>query len=380
MSVYFPPKHPRGIPWSQALRDLDYVGAFLFITASSLVISGINYVQFLSANSPKVIGLLVGGFVTLTLFALWESFNTNLKLPLTPPRLFAANKGRRYAAPFLCGFVIVMFFYATNISWGTMVSVYFDGPTVPKWKIYLLSTVQGWGLLAGSILLAALGNRLEHWVWQMVVSFALTTLFGGLMACVTPQTLNLGIAFAFLCSTCYGYAQYLAITYVQFGADQTELGIAGGLGGAARSGGAAVAATIFSTVLLTSQANWAQTHVIAAAEAAGASTETATALLAAFPLGAEAVAKVPGLTPEVALAGGAAFLQSFVEGIKYVQLLIQHIGLTYMDDRNLSYASVGFGGLATICCFFLEDIGPKMNRRIEIFLENDVQAEKNVYH
>jgi hypothetical protein len=49
-------------------------------------------------------------------------------------------------------------------------------------------------------------------------------------------------------------------------------------------------------------------------------------------------------------------------------------------DRTVALASIGFGGLAIIACFFLEDIGPKMNNKIEIFLENDVQAEKNKYH
>lgn len=33
-----------------------------------------------------------------------------------------------------------------------------------------------------------------------------------------------------------------------------------------------------------------------------------------------------------------------------------------------------------IMCLFLEDIGPKMNNKIEIFLENDVEAHKNKYH
>jgi hypothetical protein len=33
-----------------------------------------------------------------------------------------------------------------------------------------------------------------------------------------------------------------------------------------------------------------------------------------------------------------------------------------------------------IAACFLEDIGPKMNNQIEVFLENDVQAEKNKYH
>ena len=33
-----------------------------------------------------------------------------------------------------------------------------------------------------------------------------------------------------------------------------------------------------------------------------------------------------------------------------------------------------------VACCFLEDIGQKMNSKIEIYLENDVYAEKNKYH
>ena len=48
--------------------------------------------------------------------------------------------------------------------------------------------------------------------------------------------------------------------------------------------------------------------------------------------------------------------------------------------RKVAFASLAFGGCAIIASLFLEDIGPKMNNKIEVFLENDVQAEKNVYH
>ena len=65
----------------------------------------------------------------------------------------------------------------------------------------------------------------------MGVPITLMTFFGGLLAYVTPGKENLGIAFAFLTATFYGYAQYLSIAYIQFGADQVELGIAGGLAG-----------------------------------------------------------------------------------------------------------------------------------------------------
>jgi hypothetical protein len=41
---------------------------------------------------------------------------------------------------------------------------------------------------------------------------------------------------------------------------------------------------------------------------------------------------------------------------------------------------MAFGVVAIIATLFLEDIGPKMNNKIEIYLENDVQADKNKYH
>lgn len=41
---------------------------------------------------------------------------------------------------------------------------------------------------------------------------------------------------------------------------------------------------------------------------------------------------------------------------------------------------MGFGGVGIIACFFIEDIGPKMNTKIEVFLENDVEAHKNKHH
>lgn len=46
----------------------------------------------------------------------------------------------------------------------------------------------------------------------------------------------------------------------------------------------------------------------------------------------------------------------------------------------MALSSIAFGVLAIVACCFLEDIGPKMTPKIEIYLENDIQAEKNKYH
>lgn len=111
---YYPPKHPRGLPTSQAFRELDYAGAILFIASATLILVGIVYTTTLPSDDPKVIGTLVSGFVALVAFALWETF-APLKQPLTPTHVFTRDKGRELTAPFIVGFVVTMFYYAVNI-------------------------------------------------------------------------------------------------------------------------------------------------------------------------------------------------------------------------------------------------------------------------
>src|SRR5262249_12103327 len=104
--LYFPPQHPRGLPFRTALKELDYIGGILFILAATLVLVGILYTQSLSSSSPKVIGLLVGGFVALLAFIGYEHFAPNLKQPLTPTHIFTKDKGREFTFPFIVGFVV----------------------------------------------------------------------------------------------------------------------------------------------------------------------------------------------------------------------------------------------------------------------------------
>ncbi|KAF2646137.1 MFS general substrate transporter [Massarina eburnea CBS 473.64] len=196
---YVPPAHPRGLPTKQALKELDYVGAILFILSATLILVGIVYTTTLPSNDPKVIGTLVSGFACLLVFGFRETF-APLKQPLTPPHVFTRDKGPARLVP-------------------------------------------------------------------------------------------------------------------------------------------------------------------AAAVSAGLPPSSASELLAALPLGAEALARVPGITSSIIAAAGAAFRKSYVVGL-----------------RTTALSSLSFGVLAIVACCFTNDIGPKMNSKIEVFLENDENAEKNMYH
>jgi MFS family permease len=110
-ALYYPPQHPRGLGFRRALRELDYVGGVLFILSATLTLVGIVYTELIPSSSPKVIGLLCAGFGTLVCFILFENIGQRkgwIKQPLTPTRIFTADKGREFTFPFIVGFVVTM--------------------------------------------------------------------------------------------------------------------------------------------------------------------------------------------------------------------------------------------------------------------------------
>ncbi|KAK3698295.1 hypothetical protein LTR37_017003 [Vermiconidia calcicola] len=353
---YFPPAHPRGLPTGQALRELDYGGAILFILSATLTLIGIVYTTTLPSSDPRVIGCLVSGLILLVVFALYETF-VPLKQPLTPTRVFTKSKGRELTAPFVAGFVVTMFYYAINVIYPTQIATLFTTPGTSFRYAILLTLPQNLGLVFGAVLLTAFGSMIGHWKWTLTGSVSIMVVFGALLALGTPERKNMMMAFVFLAEIGFGWAQYLSIAFIQFGCDQTELGIAGGLAGVARFAGGAVAISVYTTILSNVVSSSAVRLVLPAAQQAGASAEQAASILAALPLGQSALAAIPGATTNMIAAAGGAFQQSYVIGL-----------------RTTALSSLSFGILGII------DIGPKMTAKIEIYLENDVNADRNEFH
>ncbi|KAJ4290204.1 hypothetical protein N0V90_010419 [Kalmusia sp. IMI 367209] len=359
---YFPPKHPRGLPTEQAFKELDYVGATLFTLAATLILVGIVYSTTLPSDNPKVVGTLASGFACLIAFGCWETF-APLKQPLTPPHVFTRDKGRELTYPFVVGFVVTMFYYATNVIYPTMIAVFFtNAETDFKYGI-LLTLPQNLGLCFGAALLTLFGSKIGYWKWTLTASVTIMVVFGALLALGNPERKGMMMAFVFLSMTGFGWAQYLSIAFIQFGVPQVELGISGGLAGVSRFAGGAIAISVYTTILTNVQSAHAASFIPAAATAAGLPISSVADLLAALPLGADALAQVPGITSEIIAAASAALTQSYVVGL-----------------RTTALSSLSFGVCAIIACFFCNDIGHKMDKKIEVFLENDENAKMNKYH
>ncbi|KAF4460823.1 MFS general substrate transporter [Fusarium albosuccineum] len=359
---YHPPRHPRGLPTKQALRELDYIGAILFLISTTLILTGIVYTTTLESDNPKVIGTLVPGFGLLVAFALWETF-APLKQPLTPTRIFTRDHGRELTAPFIAGLVVTKFYYSLNVVYPTMISVFFTDETADFKYAIVLTLPQNLGLVFGAVLLTLFGSRIGHWRWTLTGSVTVMVVFGALLALGTPDRFGMVIAFIFLAEVGFGWAQYLSIAFIQFGTDQVELGISGGLAGVSRFAGGAIAISVYTTILTNVQSSQMLKLVPPAATGAGLPESSLEQLLAALPLGSAALEQVPGITADIMAAAGKAFQQSYVVGLRTTCL------------SSLSFGIIGI--LACICC---QDIGHKMNDKIEIFLENDKHADKNKYH
>lgn len=212
------------------------IGIILFIAGALPTLIGIVYTTIFPSTDPHVIAPLVIGIFFLVLFGLWETYGS-AKHPLTPTYVFTSSYGRDLTAPCIALAVVNMFYFSSSILWPTMINVFYtDGGANWRYGV-LLSSIQGIAITTGAVLLAWFGGYIKHWNWQLTGSVFVMVLFGVLMALGNPNNEGLMIACVFISQTAYGWAIYLSIAMSQMGVDHKNLGLSGGLSGAARFAG-----------------------------------------------------------------------------------------------------------------------------------------------
>ena len=168
--LYFPPKHPKGVAWKEALRGLDYIGSLLVTPGVCLVLVGIINTTYMPSSNKLVIAPMVVGFVLLVGFGLWETLG-NATYPLCPPRIFKSHNGREFTVPFIIAFIVTKFYYGINVIYPTMVNVFYITPTTTRGEQLALSLPGNIGLVFGAMLLICFGNLCGHWKWTLVISW-----------------------------------------------------------------------------------------------------------------------------------------------------------------------------------------------------------------
>ncbi|KAF2770744.1 hypothetical protein EJ03DRAFT_54737 [Teratosphaeria nubilosa] len=178
-------------------------------------------------------------------------------------------------------------------------------------------------------------------------SITITTLFGGMIAYNPPDRESLGMALAFCPRWPMATLSICQSHKSNSGPIKSSLGLAG----VTRLAGCAVAVTIFATILTTTQAACATSHVVPAAEGAGATPAIAEAALVALTLGAATLDKIKGLTTVIGDAAGLTFVESYVQGVKCASPVRGELPRTCA--RTTALAGLTFGCTAINACCFL---------------------------
>ncbi|CAK4033716.1 Major facilitator superfamily domain, general substrate transporter [Lecanosticta acicola] len=354
--LYFPPAHPAGEPVMQVLKEIDWLGMFLFAAGAVPVLMGIVWASLFPSDNAHVVAPLVVGFAFLIFFAVWEHFG-KLKRPLTPTYIFTSSWGRDFTAPAIALGVINMFYYSSSILWPTMISQFY---TTTDWRYAVeLSLPQGFGILFGASCLTLLGSKLRHWQWQLFGSSFVMVLFGSLLGMVSPTNKGTMIAFLFLSQVGFGWAIYLAIALTQMGVEHKDLGIAGGISGTFRFAAGAVATAVYQTVLSNELSSETSKKVSAAVLNAGLPAGELSQLLSQ--VGTTTLASSYPAT--IVAAANAGLDSAYCRAIFVVAMV-----------------SMAFGIVGLIACACCKDVDHKMNNQIEVYLENDRLADRNKNH
>ena len=98
----------------QLIKEIDYVGLFLFMAGCVLFLLGINYGgrQYHWTSAP-VIAPITTGALCLVALGFWEVY-ANLPLPIMPPKLF--KKWREVTMIYVVCFVGGMLYCKSNVS------------------------------------------------------------------------------------------------------------------------------------------------------------------------------------------------------------------------------------------------------------------------
>ncbi|KAJ6021890.1 hypothetical protein N7540_007394 [Penicillium herquei] len=357
--LYHPPKHPLGISYMEAFKSMDYLGAFLFIGGVVPFLLGIVWANVYSSTDPHVVASLVVGAFVLVCFALWETFG-NLKYPLAPTAIFTSSYGRDFTAPVIALGVINMFYYSSSILWPEMIDAFYTNFDADWRYAVVLSLPQGLGILLGALLLTFLGSYIRNWQWQLTGSVFVMVLFGSLLGLVSPHNKGMMIAFLFLSQVGFGWGIYLSIAICQMGVTQQNLGVSGGISGCLRFAAGAVATTIYEVVFDKSLTKYMDRYIPDAVTAAGLSDSKVTGLMSVVSGGASALSSY---SPAVASAAVKALEHAYCKAIFIVAMV-----------------SMAFGIVGLIACLCCKDVDAKMTNKIEVYLENTKQADRNTFH
>jgi len=355
---YFPPSVPKQLQnktrW-QAFRELEFVGFGLFTAGLPVCLLGLSWAGSpghawgsASVIAPIVIGaLLIIGAVVHDLNVAGDA-NAFL-----PPRLL--YRFREYTSHLVVGFVTGMIYF-TNA--GLLPQANLDLFTNDPTQIGINLLPNGFGQLFFSTVVPALLHLSKTPRIFIILAIFLQTLFVGLYAWAIPDHRAGWMAFQFFGQGCFDLIVTCCIVNISLHVNQSDLGLAIGIFGAARNFGGSLGIAIFNTILNNSVSSQLAPRISEAAISNGFSATNLGALIPAVINNAigvpNAFASVPGGVNE---AVTYATFQAFRQAYTYAY-------------RIVFYSTIPFGIVSLVVSLFITDAGKYMTNHVAVHVQN----------
>ncbi|KIW77150.1 hypothetical protein Z517_09596 [Fonsecaea pedrosoi CBS 271.37] len=350
---YYPPsfkiKHgtDKKMHW---IKNFDYVGSFLLTSGFVVFLFGISVggTQFAWKSAPTIL-MIILGFLTMCAFLAWERF-ANLKEPLAPLHIFTV--------PWLSVAVTLGLaascYYPAAIIWPQQTAVlYANGD---RTKAALLACLPGLGSISGEVIGGPIVGRLPKHKVQTIVAFFIGALLTACCAVITVNNMAVIASFVFLSNFFMGWVEIISLLNSTIVIDdQQEIGAAGGLAAAIRTGISAIATVVYGTVLTNGLTTKVPATVSAAVLNDGLPASSVASFLQALQAGTpDAFSQVPGVTDAIIATGVQAYKVASVNSYRPVYLV-----------------SIAFGVIGLFCSFFTPNVDKTLNDKIAAVLHSE---------
>lgn len=351
---YFPPSQPRkdGLTKMQHFKQLDFIGATLFISGLTLILFGLNSggALFAWASAGVIVPLVLGVLSVIAAFFYDAHYAT---IPVLPWRLFKDFRG--YSVLVAQMVLVGLVFVPTSILVSLQVLYLYSSDAV---TIGLLTMPNAAAGLVGGILPIFI-HKWKRITLQYVIANCVQ-----LIACVLLTTTTSSIAWLVVCSFfvggTFGWALIMAYTVASLNVPQKDLGVAVGLIGSFRSIGNALGSTIFLQIFNQISAKQIANRVTSAALANGLPASSLGALFEGVPLASVhvpavvAFAKVEGITEEIS----AAVINALLDAYKF--------------SFKVTYAAiVPVGVVGVVTAFYVRDSSKYLTGHVAVHLEKE---------
>lgn len=345
---YIPPTKPLADRTRmEVLKELDYIGIFLYTSGLTLFLLGLGWggVSYSWRSAAVLVPLVIGALLFISAF--FYDFSGHAKRPLFPKRLL--SKVREYTILLVLIFVTGFVYFSLTDLIPEQIGYMFTSKSLTAG---LYNIPGGFGGAGGGVILGALIAKLKHVHLQLFAGIACQTLFTALFALITPDSIPMALVFQCLANLPFAWITLACYVTASLHVPQRDLGLALGLIGTFRFLGGAIGTTVFTTILNNKSAVTIPRRVGAALAPLNYPTSQYSSLLTA--IGAGTTDTLTNTSPNVIAVASRAIQWGYSDAFRITWLV-----------------SIPFGIIACVLALLVRDPSPYFTTHTSVTLEKE---------